>query len=222
MSLLVKVLKAQQRVVSRAFCTRVFSAVDRTTPQSHLTKYVSSAPIRKSLSTIAGSNYNDTTQQQGLRAFPQFTVYSDTLLAVKLIQPGFRLVKNSILSPDTSRKGRILLEFAPRGADGKYVWTDAVRFGLSAEEVGLLVNQLPHYKVEFSRLPPGVGGDEYSGGAVSNDMPEKVLTVEPGELGAINFTIDYVRDGVGGQSPGHGQNGKVRVFEALPCTFSMM
>jgi hypothetical protein len=199
----------------------VFSAVDRATSQSHLAKHVSSAPTKRSLSTIGGSNYNNNTQQQGLRAFPQFTVYSDTLLAVKLMPPGFRVIKNSILAPDTSRKGRILLEFAPRGADGKYVWTDAVRFALSAEEVGLLVNQLPHYKVEFSRLPP-TGGDEYSGGVVSNDMPEKVLTVEPGELGAINFTLDYVRDGVGGQSPGHGQDGKVRVFEDLSCTCSMM
>jgi Whirly transcription factor len=110
--------------------------------------------------------------------------------------PGFKVARGDILTQDTTRKGRMLLEFTSRGADGKYVWTDMIRFGLSVEECGLLVNQLPHYKVEFSRAPQKLL-------AQTNNMmePDKVLTVEPAELGAVDFTIDFVLNGIGGQTP---------------------
>jgi hypothetical protein len=140
----------------------------------------------------------------------------NAVLSMKIMSPHFRMAKNQILAVDNTRKGRILLEFSPRGPNGKYMWEDLIRFGLSAEETGLLVNQLPHYKVEFSRLQSARGDNEQAyGTVVTTDTPEKVLTVEPGELGAVNFTIDYVRDGVGGQSPGLGQDGKVSLCRVM-------
>ena len=44
------------------------------------------------------------------------------------------------------------LNLLPVVSDGKYDWKQSIRFALSAEEIGLLVNQFPHYKVEFSRV----------------------------------------------------------------------
>jgi hypothetical protein len=139
---------------------------------------------------------NQSTYPRGLRAFPQYPIHGETaLLSMKIILPGFKVQKSDILALDTTRKGRMLLEFIPRGPDGKYIWTDSIRFGLSVEELGLLVNQLPHYKVEFCRVQQASSLQQ---GVME---PDKVLTVEPGELGAVNFTIDYILDGVGGQAP---------------------
>lgn len=211
MSLLLNTLKAQ-RIISRTFCARRLFPSHRITARSicggratvqpsALDKQVSTSCTR-SLSTYGGSNYNN-----NIRAYPKYSVFGENFLGMKIMPPGFRLIKNEILALDNTRKGRILLEFSPRGPDGKYVWTEVIRFGLGAEEVGLLVNQLPHYKVEFSRVAQGTrndSGEQSYGGAVVSDMPEKVLTVEPGEHGAVNFTIDFVRDGVGGQSTGDG------------------
>jgi hypothetical protein len=137
---------------------------------------------------------NQSTYPRGLRSFPQYQIYGETaMVSMKTILPSFKVQKSDILSLDNTRKGRMLLEFTPRGPDGKYVWTASIKFGLSVEELGLLVNQLPHYKVEFCRVQssPQQGISE----------PDKVLTVEPGELGTVSFTIDYILNGVGGQAP---------------------
>lgn len=210
--MLIRNLKSQ-----KALC-RAFSSLCLTPSSTRIVHGQSAANLTsKSFSTISGSSFGaNNINTSGLRAYPQYTVYEqETLMSVKLMPQHFKLLKNNtILSVDNTRKGRILLEFAPRGADGKYAWNEAVRFGLNVEEVGLLVNQLPHYKVEYSRLPSatnrtGDADEDFQGGAISTDSPEKVLTVEPGELGAINFTIDFVKDGVGGQS-GFGDEGKVR------------
>ena len=216
MSLLLSNLKVQ-RAISRALCARMSSSIGGTFDSAGIVQHklatkhacvlnnLPTSPSRRNLSTFEESS-------KSMRAFPQYSVFGEeAMLAMKVMPPQFRVVKNQILAMDATRKGRILLEFLPRGPDGKVMWTDVIRFGLAPEEVGLLVNQLPHYKVEFSRIQTQVGGDEAYGAAVSSDLPEKVLTVAPGELGAVNFTIDFVRDGVGGQSAGHGQNGKVRV-----------
>jgi hypothetical protein len=189
--------------------TRNAAFVEQNTPgrpSSLLAKSVSS-------STYSGSDYGT----QGLKAYPQYGVHGLTYFVMKVMPPTFKVVKNNILNVDNARKGRILFEFTPRGLDGKYDWSQSIRFALSAEEIGLLVNQLPHYKVEFSRVPSVRGdGDDAYGFAVTPDTPEKVLTVEPGELGAVNFTIDYVKDGVGGNPPGPGQHGQVSV----QCSYS--
>lgn len=210
MSLRINALTAQ-RIVSHAFggsrtVSRCAPTTLRSFPPENATAPAS--PLVKSFSTYSGSDYGN----EGLKAYPQYGVHGMTYLVMKVMPPGFKVVKNNILNLDTTRKGRMLFEFTPRGADGRYAWTERVRFALSPEEMGLLVNQLPHYKVEFSRVQSVRGeGDDPYGTAITPDAPEKVLTVEPGELGAINFTIDYVKDGVGGQLPGPGQDGGVRV-----------
>lgn len=144
------------------------------------------------------------------RAYPQYAVHGEAhMLSIKMIAPGYRLVKGEALVVDNARKGRMLFEFTPRGGNGNYLWQDQTRFALSAEEVGLVCNQLPQFPVELSRLPntsaPGEDGDMFA--AVSNDMPDKVLKIAPAEGASVSFSIDFVRDGVGGQSPGVGQGG---------------
>ncbi len=87
---------------------------------------------------------------------------------------------------------------------GSVLWNQAVRFGLSAEEVGLFINQLPQYPIELSRTPGKFGhqdmeasGDHAGGG--SGESIDKVLKIEPGESGTVKFTMDFIKDGVGGQ-----------------------
>jgi hypothetical protein len=112
------------------------------------------------------------------------------------------------------KRGRILIEFTPRGPDGSFHWADQVRVAISAEEVGLICNQLPHYEVSLTRVPRVATGydGESTEGIASDGIPNKVLKATPGEGGTVKFSIDYVLNGVGGQSPGPGQEGKVRLI----------
>ena len=73
-----------------------------------------------------------------------------------------------------------------------------IRFGLSAEEVGFLLHQLPDNEVEFVRRLPAE-----TPGMTITDMPEKVLRITPGEGGQFTFKIDYEKDNVGSQSIGN-------------------
>ena len=71
-----------------------------------------------------------------------------------------------------------------------------IRFGLSAEEVGLLLHQLPQQNaVELTRRPaPSEAGYE------SPSVPQKVCQITPiPETAAIKFSVDFHVDGVGGQ-----------------------
>ena len=124
------------------------------------------------------------------------------MLNLKMIPPGYRLVKGESIVMDNSRKGKLLFEFTPRSAAGGYSWGDQVRFALSAEEAGLFCSQLPQFDVEFSRAAAHSSDEEsMSIGVVTNDMPEKVLKISPGEGATVRFLLDFVRDGVGGQNP---------------------
>lgn len=194
MALSLNMLKSQQGILS-AVGARTLSSVGTTSSLS--LRFARNKPAAIQASVFGRSVKNQSTYARGLRSFPQYSIHGETaVLAMKPMLPGLKVSKGDILTADTTRKGRMLLELTPRGADGKYVWTDMFRFGLSVEECGLLVNQLPHYKVEFSRAQQQLLAQ------TNNTMdPDKVLTVEPGELGAVNFTIDYVLDGIGGQTP---------------------
>jgi hypothetical protein len=135
------------------------------------------------------------------------------MLSVKMIVPGYRLIKGEALVVDNARKGRMLLEFTPRASDGNYMWNDQTRFALSAEEVGLVCNQLPQFPVELCRSPnASAPGEEATDpfAAITNDMPDKVLKITPAEGASVSILIDFVRDGIGGQSPGLGQDGVSR------------
>lgn len=175
------------------------------------------------------------------------------MLSIKVIPPIFRCLKNGALVMDNNKKGRILLEWSPRGDGGTsslllhgHVWhglafvlrmyetstsrtithacalaltrfvsfskkkiekilhtvggfnRDAqIRFGLSPEEAGFLLHQLPDNVVEFVRRTPS---DSTTSGSVAADLPEKVLRITPGEGGQFSFKVDYEKDGVGGQT----------------------
>lgn len=192
MALSLKMLKSQRGSVS-AVDARMLSSVGTSLRYCARNK---PAAIQASIFGRLVKNQS-TYASRGLRSFPQYFVGGETAgLALKTMLPGLRVARGDILTHDNTRKGRMLLEFTPRGVDGKYVWNDVLRFGLSVEECGLLVNQLPHYKVEFSRAPQKLL-------AQTNNMmePDKVLTVEPAELGAVDFTIDFVLNGIRGQTP---------------------
>lgn len=53
------------------------------------------------------------------KTFPQYNIHGENcMLAVKLMSPTFRLRSESLVV-EQNRRGRILLEFTPRGSDGK-------------------------------------------------------------------------------------------------------
>jgi hypothetical protein len=68
-----------------------------------------------------------------------------------------------------------------------------VRFGLSPEEVGFMLHQLPENAVEFVRTTPS---------DTAEPLPEKVFKVTPGEAGQFSFAVDFEKAGVGGQVVG--------------------
>lgn len=75
-----------------------------------------------------------------------------------------------------------------------------LRFGLSPEEAGLILDQIPQFPVSLSRR---TSSGDY-GGAISSetdDIPSKVLHVTPGAGGVVSFKIDFELNGVGGQTP---------------------
>jgi hypothetical protein len=139
------------------------------------------------------------------RGFPQYTIFGpDTALSIRAVLPQFRRAGAEGVSVE--RRGKLVLEFVPRKASGAgFDWNDKTLFSLSVEEVGLLLSQLPGNGVELSHsMNYGVGSDDESSGGVmqqSGDLVEKVLTIEPGEGATLNFKVDYMKDGIGGQSP---------------------
>ena len=74
-----------------------------------------------------------------------------------------------------------------------------LRFGLSPEEVGFLLHQLPDNEVELCRK---IGAyTTNTPGQIADDLPDKVMRITPKEGGQFLFLIDFEKDGVGGQSP---------------------
>ena len=56
-----------------------------------------------------------------LRAYPSYQIVAESfVMSMKLIPPQFRILRNNILGLDPSKKGRIMLEWAPRSPDGEY------------------------------------------------------------------------------------------------------
>ena len=71
---------------------------------------------------------------------------------------------------------------------------EVLRFGLSPEEALLLVDQIPHNEVQFSRQPYQVSESDARG--------LKVLHVVPNAAtGQVRFKLDFEVDGIGGQPP---------------------
>jgi hypothetical protein len=94
-----------------------------------------------------------------------------------------------------------MLYFCVSNWTGGFNRDEQIRFGLSPEEAGFLLHQLPDNEVEFVRRIPISEG---SSGAAAADMPEKIFRIIPGEGGQFSFKIDFEKDGVGGQTVGDG------------------
>ena len=77
---------------------------------------------------------------------------------------------------------------------GKIDRDSNVRFALSPEECGLLIDQLEKdQKVEFLRRAYNPDHME------THDAADKVMYVTPGQGGMTSFKVDFEKDGVGGQ-----------------------
>lgn len=119
--------------------------------------------------------------------------------------PQFKRAGNDGIAVD--RRGKLVLEFVPRNNTGAgMAWNSKTIFSLTAEELGLLLHQLPDNAVELTHplWDNNAGGDGGTlGGATqtSGDAVEKVLNIEPGEGATLTFKVDYMKGGVGGQTP---------------------
>ncbi|KAL9181138.1 hypothetical protein ACHAXT_009943 [Thalassiosira profunda] len=158
----------------------------------------SASPPRRSLSSMGG--------MMPRRGYPQYTIFGpDTALGLRASLPQFKRAGTDGVSVD--RRGKLVMEFIPRNNTGAgFAWNDKVLFSLSVEEVGLLLSQLPGNTVELSHQTrdPNLAGEEGGGYGVaqlSGDAIDKVMTIEPGEGATLTFKVDYVKDGVGGQTP---------------------
>lgn len=143
------------------------------------------------------------------RGFPQYTIFGpESALAMRSQMPQFKRAGNDGVSVD--RRGKLVLEFIPRNNTGAgFAWQDKTLFSLSVEEVGLLLSQLPDNSVELSHTvynaeaaaQSGPDSDAPGVTQLSGDVVEKVLTIEPGEGATLTLKVDYMKGGVGGQTP---------------------
>eukprot|EP00527_Entomoneis_sp_CCMP2396_P008401 CAMPEP_0198147714 /NCGR_PEP_ID=MMETSP1443-20131203/37414_1 /TAXON_ID=186043 /ORGANISM="Entomoneis sp., Strain CCMP2396" /LENGTH=254 /DNA_ID=CAMNT_0043812161 /DNA_START=166 /DNA_END=930 /DNA_ORIENTATION=+ len=145
-----------------------------------------------------------------VRAYPSYSVATENVIfSLKLMLPQYRVV-NNVVSLNPPQRGRVLLEWIPRDAMGKLIRDKeaAARFALSAEEVGLLLDQIPNNTVEFFRKPR-VQGIEYNNvvddDVSENTTPEKALRVIPGDAGLVTFKCDFELNGIGGQKSMSGE-----------------
>ena len=117
--------------------------------------------------------------------------------------PQFRRAGNDGVSVE--RRGKLILEWIPRNNTGAgFAWNDKTISSMTAEEVGLLIHQLPDNSVELSHPTYNNSSDGEDNTPVTQlggDVIEKVFTVEPGEGSTLVFKIDYMMGGVGGQTP---------------------
>ena len=83
------------------------------------------------------------------------------------------------------------------------------RLGLSAEETGLLLQQLPQQQaVTLVRKP---APSESMSVESTTLQPHKVCTITPQEANAVEWKVDFEVDGVGGQAMPNGVAGPLAV-----------
>lgn len=140
------------------------------------------------------------TYPNGVTAYPQYTVYGETcLFAMKPMMPVYRVSNYQGRYPhlafeSQSKRGRIIFEWVPRDPDGSTARDRSIRFALSPEEIGFVLDQLPKQnQVVLMRRPRPT---EEPG---AKEAPHKVLHVTPGQGGMVSFKVDFEIDGVGGQ-----------------------
>ena len=142
-----------------------------------------------------------------VNARPSYQIYGENVVfTIKSIPPEFRAVSGGkTIVLDGSKKGRLLLEWTPRapsteGAfNNKFAWDRPLRFGLSPEEIGLVVARLKcGQSVELNRQLRPEGGMSYDDDNMGSIM--KVFRAEPLPSGSIRMACDYEMDGRGGQN----------------------
>jgi hypothetical protein len=149
-------------------------------------------------------------------ANPSYQIYGEnTAFTMKSIMPGFKIVGSKTVIVDNNKKGRLLLEFTPRtSSEGRFAWDQAIKFALSAEEVGTLLSRLSNsHTVEFARQTGQSGNPQY--GFHNEDMGQgtlqKVFRAIPNPDGTVQFSIDYELEGRGGQDPPNPQESVSRI-----------
>lgn len=177
-------------------------------------------------SLINNANANAAVRSRSLsmamprRGFPQYSIFGpDSALSVKAILPYFKRAGHDGVAVE--RRGKLVIEFVPRNTTGTgFAWGDKTSFSLSVEELGLCLSQLPGSGVELSHATYAARGSGIEDGAmydgemldggvppasgvtqVAGDPVEKVLTIEPGEGATLKFKVDFMKGGVGGQTP---------------------
>ena len=78
---------------------------------------------------------------------------------------------------------------------------DYVRFALSVEECGLVLDQIAKNKTICLSRKITHSLDNPN---PIEDIPDKVLYITPGQGGMASFKVDYERNGIGGQQAGPG------------------
>jgi hypothetical protein len=80
---------------------------------------------------------------------------------------------------------------------GSFSKDSNLRFALSAEEIGLIIHQLPlQQDVELIRYASYNNSNTSFSGAVSDDLPDKVLRIIPGEAGSVSYKVSFERGGL--------------------------
>jgi len=89
-----------------------------------------------------------------------------------------------------------MIQFIPSSSspygNKTYNWKDQITLALTVEEVGLLIAKFPNEgMIEFSRQ-------------TAEDGVDKVLTIMPTEEEeeeSVEFVVDFIQNGIGGQRP---------------------
>lgn len=141
------------------------------------------------------------------RGFPQYTIFGpETALVIRGSLPQFKRAGNDGVSVE--RRGKLVVELVPRNNTGAgFAWNDKTIFTLTVEEIGLCLSQLPNNPMELSHPTYNNAGGDHEGGPMTDvtqlagDSVEKVLTIEPGAGASLTFKLDYMKGGIGGQTP---------------------
>lgn len=183
----------------------------------HCNNIIPITPQNKRLFSFYGNNNSNSQSRLG---GPSYQVYGEnTAFTIRAIPPEFRqLASGTIVTSNASNgRGRLLLQWTPRDSNGKYQWDHSIRFALAAEEAAsVFLARLDPQKLLLAQqndivMPDTVSMTEIvrrpnnnspeGGGFFENDMPEKVFRAQLQGDGTVQLTVDYERDGVGGQAP---------------------
>jgi hypothetical protein len=158
---------------------------------------------------------------------PVYQIYGEeTCWSIRVIPPEFRSLASGKIVLNNNSRGRLLLQWSPRGVDGKYDYDHSIRFALSAEEAAtVFLVRLDPQSIQFLSAVAQRYMDEsiqpssaaltaeivrrpntsnalasIDGTAIVNDdIPDKVFRAKLNADGSVVLTVDFERDGIGGQ-----------------------